>query len=71
MKGKTLQLPILLAGLVLIHLARLSSATYKLDDSDDRIASMNVIVDKGISYISLDQLEKEYDDLQIEFVFVS
>ena len=51
MKGKTLQLPILLAGLVLIQLARFSSAKYKLDGSDDEIASINVTVEKGISYI--------------------
>ena len=48
---KTLQLPIWLTGLLLIHLAGFSSAKYKLDGSDDGIASMNITVDKGIHYI--------------------
>ena len=51
MKGKTLQLPILLAGLVLIQLVRFSSAKYKLDGSDDEIASINVTVEKGTMHI--------------------
>ena len=49
---KTLQVPILLAGLALLFLAGFSSAKYNLVGRDDEIAAMKVAVDKGISCIS-------------------
>ena len=48
---KTLQVPILLAGLALLFLAGFSSAKYNLVGRDDEIAAMRVVVDKCISCI--------------------
>ena len=52
MLGKTLQVPILLAGLALFFHAGFSSVKYNLVGRDDEIAAMKVAVDKGISCIS-------------------
>ena len=52
MLGKTLQVPILLAGLALLFHAGFSSAKYNLVGHDDEIVAMKVAVDKGISCIS-------------------
>ena len=49
MQGKTLLVPILLAGLALPFLVGISSAKYNLVGRDDEIAAMRVVVDKGIS----------------------
>ena len=49
---KTLQVPILLAGLVLLLFAGFPSAKYNLVGHDDEIAAMKVSVDKGTSCIS-------------------
>ena len=51
MKGKTHQVPILLAGLALLFHGGFSSAKYNLAGRDDEIAAMKVAVDKGISCI--------------------
>ena len=51
MQGKTLLVPILLAGLALPFLAGISSAKYNLVGRDDEIAAMRVVVDKGIPCI--------------------
>ena len=51
MQGNTLLVPILLVGLALPFLAVISSAKYNLVGRDDEIASMRVVVDKGISFI--------------------
>ena len=58
MQGKTLLVPILLAGLALPFLAGISSASYNLVGRDDEIAAMRVVVDKGISCIFL-PIEKQ------------
>ena len=50
---KTLQVPILLAGLALLFLAGFSSAKYNLVGRDDKITAMKVAVDKGTSCISI------------------
>ena len=52
MLGKTLQVPILLAGLALLFLSGFSSAEYNLARRDDEIAAMKISVDKGTSCIS-------------------
>ena len=51
MLGKTLRVPILLAGLALLFLAGFSSAKYNLVGRDDEIAAMKVVAEKGISCI--------------------
>ena len=48
MQGKTHQVPILLAGLALIYIARFSSAKYNLVGRYDEIATMEDTVDKGM-----------------------
>ena len=49
---KTLQVPILLAGLALLFLAGFSSAKYNPVGRDDEITAMKVSVGKGKSCIS-------------------
>ena len=48
MQGKTHQVPILLAGLVLIYIPGFSSAKYNLVGRDDEIGTMEVTVDKSM-----------------------
>ena len=57
MLGKTLRVPILLAGLALPFLAGISSAKYNLVGRDDKITAMKVAVDKGTSCIFI--IEKQ------------
>ena len=52
MQDKIQQVPILLAGLALIYIARYSNAKYNLVGRDGEGATMKVTVFKGISYIS-------------------
>ena len=47
MQGKTLQLPILLPGLVLLFLSGFSRAKYNPVGGDDEISAMKVAVDKS------------------------
>ena len=63
MQGIIHQVPVLLAGLALIYVAKYSSAKYNLVGGDDEITAMKVTIAKGISYIYLDQLRSKYDDL--------
>ena len=51
MQGNIHQIPVLLAVLALIYIANHSSAKYNLVGRDDKITTMKVNVEKGISYI--------------------
>ena len=64
MQGKTLQLPILLPGLALLFLARISSAKYNPVGGDDEISAMKVAVDKGKPCI-FGPIEKHDEKLQV------
>ena len=51
MKGNIHQVPVLIAGLALIYVAKYSNAKYNLVGGDNEITAMKVTVEKGILYI--------------------
>ena len=70
MQGNIHQIPVLLAVLALIYIANHSSAKYNLVGRDDKITTMKVNVEKGISYI-FTPIKKQINEIEFGFVFLN